>query len=64
MRVGYDNPLHKHWRLMQIRRAVAIAICAMSLCGCDIAYLAHSACSEVHLLWNRKPIDTVLAKPT
>lgn len=40
-----------------------LALLALMLSGCDIAYLAHSACSEVHLLWNRKPIDRVLAKP-
>jgi predicted aminopeptidase len=34
----------------------------MSLCGCDIAYLAHGACSEIHLLWNRRPISAVLDK--
>ena len=43
--------------------AIVLALFALMLSGCDIGYLAHSACSEVHLLWNRKPIDTVLAKP-
>ncbi len=62
MRPGYDNPLYKHRPLTAIRRAAAIAICAISLCGCDIPYLAHSACSEIHLLWNRRPISAVLAK--
>jgi predicted aminopeptidase len=40
----------------------ALAFCAISLCGCDISYLAHGACAELRLLWNRKPIDQVLQK--
>ena len=40
-----------------------MALLALTLSGCDIGYIARSACSEVHLLWNRKPIETVLAKP-
>ncbi len=51
--------------MFQFRRlikAIAIALCAISLCGCDISYLAHGACSEIRLLWNRKPIEQVLQK--
>jgi predicted aminopeptidase len=52
----------------RIRSATAIklftlALCAMSLCGCDISYLAHGACAEVRLLWNRRPIEQVLHNP-
>jgi len=32
----------------------------MLLCSCDISYLAHGACSEIRLLWNRRPIERVL----
>ncbi|HEY2106494.1 MAG TPA: aminopeptidase [Candidatus Binataceae bacterium] len=41
---------------------IALALCAISLCGCDISYLAHGTCSEIRLLWNRKPIEQVLQK--
>jgi predicted aminopeptidase len=40
-----------------------MGLCAILLSGCDISYLAHSACSEIRLLWNRQPITAVLAKP-
>jgi predicted aminopeptidase len=42
---------------------IVLAMIALTLSGCDIGYLAHSACSEVRILWNRKPIDTILANP-
>lgn len=42
---------------------IVLALLVLMLSGCDIGYLAHSACSEVRLLWNRKPIDTILANP-
>jgi predicted aminopeptidase len=51
--------------LFQFRRlikAIAAALCAIFLCGCDVSYLAHGACSEIRLLWNRKPIEQVLQK--
>ena len=41
---------------------IAFALYAISLCGCDVSYLAHGACSEIRLLWNRKPIEQVLQK--
>lgn len=47
-----------------IKGAILVtALLMLTLSGCDIAYLARSACSEVHVLWNRKPIETQLAKP-
>jgi predicted aminopeptidase len=53
---GYRN---NHRRLIG---ALALTLCAISLCGCDISYLAHGACAEVRLLWNRRPIEQVLQK--
>ena len=53
----------KSWfRLQRLIKAIALALCAIALCGCDISYLAHGACSEIRLLWNRKPIEQVLQK--
>ena len=57
MSAGYHNPLSRRWQT-----TLALTLCAISLCGCDITYLAHSACSEVRLLWNRRPISAVLDK--
>lgn len=51
--------------MLQSRRLIpliAIVLCAISFCGCDVSYLAHGACSEIRLLWNRKPIEQVLQK--
>ncbi len=50
--------------LLQLWRPkiIALALCAISLCGCDISYLAHGACSEIRLLWNRRPIERVLQR--
>jgi predicted aminopeptidase len=42
--------------------AIALAVCAAALAGCDVSYLAHSACSEIRLLWNRRPIERVLER--
>jgi predicted aminopeptidase len=44
------------------RVIAAIALCATTLSGCEVAYLARSACTEVRLLWNRRPISAVLKK--
>ncbi len=40
-----------------------VVVTAMSFAGCDIGYISHAAYQEVRLLWNRKPIAKVLAKP-
>ena len=47
---------------VRLTKAIAVALCAISLCGCDVSYLAHGACSEIRLLLNRKPIESVLEK--
>jgi predicted aminopeptidase len=54
------NRIDLHHR--RLNWAITLTLCAMSLCGCDLSYLAHGACAEVRLLWNRKPIDQVLQK--
>jgi predicted aminopeptidase len=46
-----------------VLKLITLALCAASLCGCDISYLAHGACAEVRLLWNRRPIEQVLQNP-
>jgi predicted aminopeptidase len=55
------NRINLH-HLRRLTWPIALAFCAISLCGCDVSYLAHGACAEVRLLWNRKPIDQVLQK--
>jgi predicted aminopeptidase len=45
-----------------LAKALAFVTCAIFLCGCDVSYIAHGACTEIRLLWNRKPIDLVLQK--
>ncbi len=47
---------------LRLIRRIALSWCALSLCACDIGYLAHGACSEIRLLWNRRPIERVLEK--
>jgi predicted aminopeptidase len=42
--------------------AIALAVCAIALSGCEIRYLAHGAYEEARLLWHRKPISEELAK--
>jgi predicted aminopeptidase len=42
---------------------LALFLCAISFCGCDISYIAHGAYAEARLLWNRRPIEEVLEKP-
>ncbi len=42
-------------------RAIALAL-ALCLSGCDIGYVSRAAYEEMRLLWNRKPIATVLEK--
>jgi predicted aminopeptidase len=50
-------------RVFRIAIAVlAVATLAISLSGCEINYLARGAYEEMRLLWNRKPIDEVLAR--
>lgn len=41
---------------------LAAAMLALTLSGCEIAYVARGACEEVRLLWNREPIDEILAR--
>jgi predicted aminopeptidase len=41
---------------------LALALCAVSLGGCDIGYIAHGAYAEARLLWNRRPITQVLQR--
>jgi len=60
MTVSPSAAHHPIRRLRILRSAILLILAAISLCGCDISYLAHGACSEVRLLWNRRPIDTVL----
>src|SRR6202050_1575555 len=36
---------------------------AMVLAGCNIGYLARGAYEEARILWNRQPIDRVIANP-
>jgi predicted aminopeptidase len=45
-------------RLLTLTLAVATLIG-----GCDIGYLTHAAYEEGRLLWHRKPISAVLARP-
>lgn len=47
-------------RIKLALKLLGLAVCAASLCGCDLSYLAHGACAEVRLLWNRRPIAQVL----
>ncbi len=42
--------------------AVALIVAMTTLSGCGIPYIARAAYEEGRILWNRKPIDQVLAK--
>jgi predicted aminopeptidase len=44
-------------------RAIAVLAMAIVLGGCDIGYLTRAAYEEGRLLWHRKPISQVLARP-
>lgn len=41
---------------------VAVATLALGVSGCEIGYIARGGYEEMRLLWNRKPIDEVLAR--
>ncbi len=51
---------------MRAARAVfamlAVVTLAIALQGCELGYIARGAWAEMRLLWNRKPIDEVLAR--
>ena len=47
-------------RALRTTIAVVIAIC---LAGCDVGYIPHAAYEEGRLLWHRRPISQVLARP-
>jgi len=49
--------------LRRIVAAILAAVCAVAFASCDVGYIMHAGYQEVRLLWNRKPIARVLAKP-
>ncbi|HUY18208.1 MAG TPA: aminopeptidase [Candidatus Binataceae bacterium] len=52
-------------RLRAVRVAIAmlaVAALAIGVSGCELGYITRGAYEEMRLLWNRKPIDEVLAR--
>jgi len=51
------------FRVLRGLAAALVVVCAIAFASCDVGYITHAAYQEVRLLWNRKPIAKVLAKP-